>query len=65
MTTETDILEQNNHLSDSQLAVPLFCQTKKTGDIWVLTDFREVNQRIKQKSSLLPRTLRRDRRRPS
>ena len=54
---DNDILERNTHSSDSQWAAPSFCQTKKTGDIRVLTDFREVNKRLKRKLSPLPRIM--------
>ena len=54
---DNDILECNTHSSDSQWAAPLFSQAMKTGDIQVLTDFREMNKRIKQKPFPLPQIM--------
>ena len=35
------------HVSDTEWAAATFIQPKKTGDVWVLMDFCELNKRIK------------------
>ena len=50
-----DVLEKLDHVNDSPWAAPSFCQMKKTGDVWFLTDFREVNKCIQRKPFSLPR----------
>ncbi len=41
--------------SGSEWGAAAFCQPKKTGDIRVLTDFRELHKRLKRKPFPLPR----------
>lgn len=41
--------------NDSEWAAPTFIQPKKTGDVRVLTDFRELNKFIKRKPFPLPK----------
>ena len=48
------VLEKLDHWTNSPWAAPTFMQAKKTGDIHVLTDLREVNKNIKHKPFLLP-----------
>lgn len=52
---EIGVLEKLSFSNDSEWAAATFCQPKKTGDIRVLTDFREVNKRIRRKPFPLPR----------
>ena len=40
---------------DSEWAAPTFVQPKKTGDVRILTDFRELNKYIKRKPFPLPK----------
>jgi hypothetical protein len=42
---------------DSEWAAPTFVQPKKTGDIRILTDFRELNKYIKRKPFPLPKNI--------
>ena len=50
-----DIFEKLSHTKDSPWVSPSFCQVKKTNNIWVVTDFREVNKYIQRKPFPLPR----------
>jgi hypothetical protein len=54
MKSLTDI-DVFNRSSDSEWAVPTFIQTKKTGDVRILTDFRRLNAHIKRKPFPLPK----------
>jgi hypothetical protein len=47
-----NVLEKN---TDSEWAVPMFVQPKKTGDVRILTDFRRLNDCIVRKPFPLPR----------
>ena len=51
---DINILKRLKFHKDSQWASPSFCQMKKTGDLRILTDFREVNKRITRKPFPLP-----------
>jgi hypothetical protein len=44
-----------NRSSDSEWAAPTLIQTKKTGDVRILTDSRRLNEQIKRKQFPLPR----------
>ena len=49
-----NILKRLQFHEDSPWVSPSFCQTKKTEDLRILTNFREVNKRITRKSFPLP-----------
>jgi hypothetical protein len=40
---------------ESEWAAPTFVQPKKTGDVWILTDFRKLNEAICRKPFPLPK----------
>ena len=40
---------------DSEWAAPTFIQPKKTGDVRILTDFRQLNKYLKRKPFPLPK----------
>jgi hypothetical protein len=44
-----------NRSSDSEWAAPTFIQSKNTGDVLILTDFRRLNAQIKRKPFPLPK----------
>ena len=50
-----DVLEKLHHANNSLWAEQFFCQIKKTGDGWFLTDSSEVNKYIQRKPFPLPR----------
>jgi hypothetical protein len=50
--TDIDVF---NRSSDSKWAAPTFKQSKKTGDVRLLTDFRTLNAQIKRKPFPLPK----------
>ena len=52
---QESVLEKLSSDDDSPWASPTFAQPKKTGDIWILTDFRKMNQAIERKLFPLPR----------
>jgi hypothetical protein len=59
-TTKTEIkrltyIDVFNRSSDSEWAAPTFIQSKKTGDVRILTDFRRLNAQIKRKPFPLPK----------
>jgi hypothetical protein len=49
--TDIDVF---NRSSDSEWAAPTFIQSKKTGDVRILTDFTRLNAQIKRKPFPLP-----------
>jgi hypothetical protein len=59
-TTKTEMkiltdIDVFNISSDSELEEPTFIQSKKTGDVRILTDFRRLNAQIKRKPFPLPK----------
>jgi hypothetical protein len=50
--TDIDVF---NRRSDSEWAAPIFIQSKKTGDVRILTDFRRLNAQIRRKPFPLPK----------
>jgi hypothetical protein len=50
--TDIDVF---NRSSDSEWAAPTFIQSKNTGDVRILTDFRRLNAQIKRKPFPLPK----------
>jgi hypothetical protein len=50
--TDIDVF---NRSSDSEWAAPIFIQSKKTGDVRILTDFRRLNAQIRRKPFQLPK----------
>ena len=54
---EADILKRLPFDKDTQWGAPSFCQPKKDQGIRFLTDFRQVNKRIKRKPFPLPKIV--------
>ena len=54
---EADILKRLPFHSDTPWGVPSFCQPKKDQGIRFLTDFRQINKRIKRKPFPLPKIV--------
>jgi hypothetical protein len=50
--TDIDVF---NRSSDSEWAAPTFIQSKRTGDVRILTDFRRLNAQIRRKPFPLPK----------
>ena len=46
-----------HHTLNGTLAAPSFIVPKKTGDVWVVMDFRELNKCIVRKPYLIPKIL--------
>ena len=54
---EADILKRLPFDKDTQWGAPSFCQPKKDQGIRFLTDFRQINKRIKRKPFPLPKIV--------
>jgi hypothetical protein len=50
--TDIDVFNRNSY---SEWAAPIFIQSKKTGDVRILTDSRRFNAQIKRKTFPLPK----------
>ena len=50
-----NVLRKSRYNNDSPWAAPTFIQPKKTGDIWILTNFQKLNECIERKPSPLSR----------